>query len=55
MADVLLSNGAEFGTEEVLKIIPVRSPNNGRWFVLPMDGNLLRQMMKPNIPNERLI
>ncbi len=29
-ADVLLSNGADFGTGERLKIIPVRSPNNGR-------------------------
>jgi len=47
-ADVLLSSGAEFGTEEMLKIIPVQSPNNGRWFVILMDGNLLRQMMNPN-------
>ncbi len=48
-ADVLFSNRAEFGTEETLKIIPVRSPNNSRWFVILMDGNLLRQMK----PNER--
>ena len=45
---MLLSSGAEFGTEEMLKIIPVRSPNIGRSFVILMGGNLLRQMMNPN-------
>ena len=45
---MLLSSEAEIGTEEMLKIIPVRSPNNGRWFVVLMDGNLLKQMMNPN-------
>jgi len=42
------SSGAEFGAEEMLKIIPVRRPNNGRWFVILMDGNLLRWMVNPN-------
>jgi hypothetical protein len=50
-AAVLFSNGAGFGTEEILEIIPVRSPNNGRWFVIPMGGNLLRQMMEPEWKN----
>jgi hypothetical protein len=32
----------------MLKIIPVRSPNIGRRFVILMDGDLLREMMNPN-------
>ena len=34
---VLRSNGAEFGTGEMLKRIPVRSPNHDGWFVVLMD------------------
>ena len=41
-------NGAGFAPEKMLKIISVWSPNNGRWFVIRMDGNLLSQMMNPN-------
>jgi hypothetical protein len=37
-AGVLGSNRGEFGAEEMLKIIPVRSPNKGRWFVILMKG-----------------
>jgi hypothetical protein len=46
-ADVLLSNVAKFGTEEMLIKMPVRSPINGRSFVIPTDGNLLRRTMNP--------
>jgi hypothetical protein len=37
----------EFITEEMLKIIPVRRPNNARPFVLLVDENPFGQLMKP--------
>jgi hypothetical protein len=30
--------------KERLKIVPVQSPNEGRWTVILIDGSLLRQM-----------
>jgi hypothetical protein len=42
-----ISHEAEFGLEEMLKIIPIRSPNSARWFVILMDVNLLRRMINP--------
>jgi hypothetical protein len=45
---VLVFEGAEFGAEERLKIIPVWRPNNGRSAVILIDGNLLRRMLNLN-------
>jgi hypothetical protein len=39
---------AEFGRDEILKIIPARSPINGSWFVTTMDEKLVRQIVNPN-------